>query len=122
VPKELQPNHKRTKKDGTGLHAKKAKTVQDVEQKLKLLEQKEKTTPSDNANDAAKSDDDEEVNYMFLVNLSFNVFNIVYCYQNDGEENMDDEMDDENDYGGNYFDNGEAYNEEDDNLDDGPVY
>ena len=34
----------------------------------------------------------------------------------------DDEMDDENDYGNNYFDNGEAFNEEDDNLDDGPVY
>lgn len=34
----------------------------------------------------------------------------------------DDEMDFENDYGNNYFDNGEAFNEEDDNLDDGPVY
>lgn len=31
----------------------------------------------------------------------------------------DQEMDEENDYGSNYFDNGENYNEEDDNLDEG---
>lgn len=31
-------------------------------------------------------------------------------------------MDEDNDYGMNYFDNGENYNDEDDNLDDGPTY
>lgn len=40
------------------------------------------------------------------------------------EEGRDQEMDDDIDYGNNYFDNGEGFNEEDDNLDDGdgPVY
>lgn len=37
-------------------------------------------------------------------------------------EDEQDEMDEDNDYGNSYFDNGDAYNEEDDNLDDGPVY
>lgn len=37
-------------------------------------------------------------------------------------EEQDEEMDEDNDYGNNYFDNGDAFNEEDDNLDDGPVY
>lgn len=31
-------------------------------------------------------------------------------------------MDEDNDYGFNYFDNGDDYNDEDDNLDDGPIY
>lgn len=38
------------------------------------------------------------------------------------EDEQDEEMDEDNDYGNSYFDNGDAYNEEDDNLDDGPVY
>lgn len=38
------------------------------------------------------------------------------------EEDEDEEMDDGTDYANNYFDNGEAYEEEDDNLDDGPIY
>ncbi|XP_075978635.1 RNA polymerase III subunit G [Anticarsia gemmatalis] len=46
---------------------------------------------------------------------------------NDDEEIEDEheeefEMDDGTDYANNYFDNGEDYDEEDDNLDDGPVY
>ncbi|XP_033236176.1 glutamic acid-rich protein-like isoform X1 [Drosophila pseudoobscura] len=39
----------------------------------------------------------------------------------DPEAALDHEMDDENDYGNSYFDNGEDYSEEDDNLSDGPV-
>lgn len=31
-------------------------------------------------------------------------------------------MDDDNDYDKNYFDNGESFQDEDDNCDDGPVY
>ena len=31
-------------------------------------------------------------------------------------------MDEGTDYANNYFDNGEGYDEEDDNLDDGPIY
>lgn len=41
------------------------------------------------------------------------------------EEGMaDQEMDDDIDYGNNYFDNGEGYNDDDDNLEegDGPIY
>ncbi|XP_075226361.1 RNA polymerase III subunit G [Lycorma delicatula] len=38
------------------------------------------------------------------------------------EEDLDEEMDDGTDYNLNYFDNGESYEDEDDNLDDGPIY
>lgn len=34
----------------------------------------------------------------------------------------DEDIDDGTDYANNYFDNGEAYEDEDDNLDDGPIY
>lgn len=34
----------------------------------------------------------------------------------------DEEMDDGTDYANNYFDNGEDYEDEDDNLEDGPIY
>lgn len=47
--------------------------------------------------------------------------------EEDAEEELeiqeeDEEMDDGTDYANNYFDNGEAYDDEDDNLDDGPIY
>ncbi|XP_014481097.1 PREDICTED: DNA-directed RNA polymerase III subunit RPC7-like isoform X1 [Dinoponera quadriceps] len=35
---------------------------------------------------------------------------------------VDEEMDDGTDYVNNYFDNGEAFDDEDDNLEDGPIY
>lgn len=38
------------------------------------------------------------------------------------EEEPDEEMDDGTDYANNYFDNGEGYEDEDDNLDDGPIF
>lgn len=38
------------------------------------------------------------------------------------DEQEDEEMDDGTDYANNYFDNGEEYEDEDDNLDDGPIY
>lgn len=38
------------------------------------------------------------------------------------DEDPDEEMDDGTDYAKNYFDNGEDYEDEDDNLDDGPSY
>lgn len=38
------------------------------------------------------------------------------------DEDLDEEMDDGTDYNLNYFDNGESYEDEDDNLDDGPTY
>ncbi|XP_050296255.1 DNA-directed RNA polymerase III subunit RPC7-like [Anthonomus grandis grandis] len=38
------------------------------------------------------------------------------------EDEEDEEMDDGTDYANNYFDNGEGYEDEDDNLDEGPIY
>lgn len=38
------------------------------------------------------------------------------------DEEQDEEMDEGTDYVNNYFDNGEEYEDEDDNLDDGPIY
>lgn len=41
----------------------------------------------------------------------------------EAEENEpDEEMDEGTDYANNYFDNGENYEDEDDNLDEGPIY
>lgn len=41
----------------------------------------------------------------------------------DMEDDLDEEMDEGTDYINSYFDNGESYlDEEDDNLDDGPIY
>ncbi|XP_066258878.1 DNA-directed RNA polymerase III subunit RPC7-like isoform X1 [Euwallacea similis] len=38
-----------------------------------------------------------------------------------GEE-VDEEMDEGTDYANNYFDNGDGYEEDDDNMDEGPIY
>lgn len=117
LPAELRPNFKRktTAANGTTT-SKKAKTrvtsVADgrsVEDKLKALEEKENGTAAKAAADGDTSmakkptDSDDEDDEL-------------------GQDEQDEEMDEENDYGNSYFDNGDAYNEEDDNLDDGPVY
>ncbi|XP_055627803.1 DNA-directed RNA polymerase III subunit RPC7 isoform X2 [Toxorhynchites rutilus septentrionalis] len=107
MPAELRPSYKRGKNAGTAAgstNAKRAK-VEDINAKLSALEQKESSgrnseVKKEKSNDSDDEKDDDELD----------------------EEVVDEEMDDENDYGNNYFDNGEAYNEEDDNLDDGPVY
>lgn len=55
----------------------------------------------------------------------FTVDNLLFwCsnFQESGEENHDMELDEENDYLSNYFETGESYLDEDDNLDDGPTY
>ncbi|EDV97001.1 DNA-directed RNA polymerase III subunit RPC7 isoform X1 [Drosophila grimshawi] len=77
-----------------------------IEDRLKQLEQKELKSSGDNENDEVKQESDSEHE----------------DEPEDPEAALDDEMDEENDYANDYFDNGEAYNEEDDNLDDGPVY
>lgn len=105
LPSELRPNYKRAKKDASKVNSKKLKPSETVTEKLKILEEKEKRE-GDKEVKVEKTDDneDEEKDDEEL------------------EEMEDEEMDDDNDYGNNYFDNGEAFNEEDDNLDDGPVY
>lgn len=114
MPPELKPNFKRTGAGTTKLGStakpalvRRIRPGLSVDEKLKLLEEKEKqgATPLDpkkiKKEPGDLEEDDEEMD-------------------EGGVE--DDEMDDENDYGNSYFDNGEAFNDEDDNLDDGPVY
>lgn len=62
---------------------------------------------------------------MQVEKISFVINHQVILYLQDDEERIEDhEMDEDLDYGNNYFDNGEGYNDEDDNLDegDGPIY
>lgn len=109
MPAELKPSFKRTKAssgaaNGGSKGAKKAKVV-DIDAKLNALEKTESFQDDADVKKEKRSDSDEEKDD-----------------EEQDEEMVDEEMDDENDYGNNYFDNGEGYNEEDDNLDDGPVY
>ncbi|KAH8327708.1 hypothetical protein KR074_011195 [Drosophila pseudoananassae] len=76
-----------------------------IEDRLKILEQKELKTGGVEEDEVKQESDSEQEEE-----------------QDDPEAAMDEEMDEENDYGNTYFDNGEAYNDDDDNLDDGPVY
>ncbi|KAL5281405.1 POLR3GL family protein [Megaselia abdita] len=101
MPNELAPQWKKRKtQDPITVSKRKKARSENIVAHLKSLEDQDK---SDEEPETAvkKNESDEEVEELL-------------------EE--DEEMDDENDYGENYFDNGEAYNEEDDNLDDGPVY
>ncbi|XP_017004293.3 DNA-directed RNA polymerase III subunit RPC7-like [Drosophila takahashii] len=76
-----------------------------IEDRLKVLEQKELKSGGGEQDEVKQESDSEQEEE-----------------QDDPEAAMDDEMDEDNDYGATYFDNGEAFNDEDDNLDDGPVY
>ncbi|KAH8395120.1 hypothetical protein KR215_010802 [Drosophila sulfurigaster] len=109
MPREL--NSTSRKRTAAELRPKQvAKKNKNIEDRLKQLEQKELKSGAgaggDNDNDEAKQESDSERE----------------DEQEDPEAALDDEMDEENDYANDYFDNGEAYNEEDDNMDDGPVY
>ena len=108
IPGELKPASKKRKaQDSKNVVNKKKKDV-DIELKLQELEKKETNQQSDveesdkNEGESEEKDADEHVE--------------------DEEEVVDEEMDDGTDYVNNYFDNGEGYDDEDDNLDDGPIY
>lgn len=101
MPAELQMANRKRKVDVKVKELKKVKAA-NIEDRLKQLEEKELNEDDKETGNKANSDSEQEME--------------------EDEEVQDDEMDDENDYGNSYFDNGEAYNEEDDNLDDGPVY
>lgn len=110
LPRELMPAAaKRKARDlKTAEKAKKLKII-DVDKKLQELEQKENTSKgkeSDVDEEANEDDEDKEQD------------------ENADDENgeADYEMDDETDYQNNYFDNGEEYGDEDDNIDNGPTY
>ncbi|XP_011298286.1 DNA-directed RNA polymerase III subunit RPC7-like [Fopius arisanus] len=105
-PKELKPGGRKRKAKKSQVEPKIKKEV-DVEKKLQELEKKEVTQKSDDEDekgdqDGEEKDGDEAVE--------------------DEEAEVDEEMDDGTDYVNNYFDNGEGYEDEDDNLDDGPIY
>ncbi|XP_035903398.1 DNA-directed RNA polymerase III subunit RPC7-like [Anopheles stephensi] len=106
MPAELRPSFKRMKAvPGTTTKAKRIRSADDIDAKLKALEQKESSSDHADVVKKEKSDSEDDKDG-----------------EDQEEELIDEEMDDDNDYGNNYFDNGEAYNDEDDNLDDGPVY
>ncbi|KAL7733246.1 hypothetical protein ACLKA6_004751 [Drosophila palustris] len=102
MPREL--NSTSRKRPAGELKPKQVAKKTNIEDRLKQLEQKELKSGGDNDNEEVKQESDSEHE------------------EEDPEAAADDEMDEENDYANDYFDNGEAYNEEDDNMDDGPVY
>lgn len=113
IPIELKPTSKRHKRsrdqDSKKVAAKKSKDM-DVESRLKELEKKENNQRSDHEEDGKgdeENDDDEKE---------------PEEHPEEEEEELDEEMDDGTDYVNSYFDNGEGFDDEDDNLDDGPVY
>lgn len=103
MPRELNTTSR--KRPATDARPKLLAKKTNIEDRLKLLEQKELKSGGDNENDEVKQESDSE-----------------HDDEEDPDAALDDEMDEENDYANDYFDNGEAYNEEEDNLDDGPVY
>jgi len=107
MPQELKPAV-RKRKTGKGVKevAKKKKEI-DINKKLQELEQKEDTQTSDVEEDEKNEEDGEDKDADEVP---------------EEEEEVDEEMDDGTDYVNNYFDNGEGFDEEEDNLDDGPVY
>lgn len=96
LPAELRPKvlAKRNKVNAV------SKNV-DIQETLFKLEKMESEGAEETKENEAAEDDEEELKL---------------------SEPEDEEMDDGTDYANNYFDNGEAYEDEEDNLDDGPVY
>jgi len=96
-PAELRPKMlaKRVKKKGG------VKKDINIEEKLKALEKQEesKNAPPTKEDEPLEEDEDAEP-----------------------DEEQDEEMDDGTDYANNYFDNGEGYDDDDDNMDEGPIY
>lgn len=125
MPAELKPNWKR--KAQAKNSSSKVRKVVDIEERLKELEQKEKNRKDDDE-PQVKDGDKESENVVFLRQYCSdddsidNSTTLFVDFQDEGEENLDDELDDENDYLASYFENGDAYLDEDDNLDDGPTY
>lgn len=127
MPAELKPNWKR--KAQAKNNSSKIQKVVDIEERLKELEQKEKSR-KDEDEPTVKDEDKETENVIYSIipsNIEYIVFVtgqflLIFNFQESGEENLDMELDDENDYLANYFETGESYLDEDDNLDDGPTY
>ncbi|XP_017072082.1 DNA-directed RNA polymerase III subunit RPC7-like [Drosophila eugracilis] len=103
MPQEL--NISSRKRRGADVRPKLLAKKTNIEDRLKVLEQKELKSGGGEQDENKQGSDSEQEEE-----------------QDDPEAALDDEMDEDNDYGATYFDNGEAFNDEDDNLDDGPVY
>ncbi|KAL2715095.1 hypothetical protein V1478_014793 [Vespula squamosa] len=109
VPSELKPSLRRQKSQATIQPKKKQKTV-DIESKLQELEKKETNQQGDvQEEEEEKADEEAEEKETDEV-------------VEDEEEELDEEMDEGTDYVNSYFDNGEGYDDEEDNMDDGPIY
>lgn len=103
MPSELRPQAKSVTRI---VRKRKLDDASEIAKKLQNLEKKETREVDENINqtngEELKNDDDDE--------------------ELEDEQEQEYELDDGTDYANNYFDNGEDYEEEDDNLDDGPVY
>ncbi|XP_001607617.1 DNA-directed RNA polymerase III subunit RPC7-like [Nasonia vitripennis] len=109
MPAELKPQVKKRKGDKTQKNAKKKKKDIDIESKLQELEKKETTANQSDAEEGDKDDDEsEDKDVEDKVELE--------------EEEIDEEMDEGTDYVNNYFDNGENYEDDEENLDDGAIF
>ncbi|XP_076751448.1 RNA polymerase III subunit G [Xylocopa sonorina] len=106
MPAELKPQPRKRKGPKIEKVEKKQKNV-DVETKLQELEKKESSQQSDVEEEEKEEEETEEKDDE---------------HAEEEEEEVDEEMDEGTDYVNNYFDNGEGYEDEDDNLDDGPIY
>ncbi|KAG5673735.1 hypothetical protein PVAND_003755 [Polypedilum vanderplanki] len=105
MPAELnyQSNPKKRKDIAPALKSSKKRII-DVEKRLEVLEKKE-------ANEKEEDEESEKPN------------NDSDAEAENQEDIEDPELDDETDYHNNYFDNGDNfYADEDDALDDGPIY
>ena len=108
LPAELKRQERKRKGDKTkGPKSKKKAKEVDVDAKLSELENKETNQQSDTEEEDKNDEDTEEKD----------VENIE-----DQEEEADEEMDEGTDYVNSYFDNGEDYEDNDENLDDGPIF
>ncbi|XP_017888979.1 DNA-directed RNA polymerase III subunit RPC7-like [Ceratina calcarata] len=103
MPAELKPRSRKRKGPKLDKSEKKQKNI-DPEIKLQELEKKESSQQSDAEEEEEEAEEKGEE------------------HPEVEEEEMDEEMDEGTDYVNNYFDNGEGYDDEDDNLDDGPIY
>ncbi|XP_068618264.1 DNA-directed RNA polymerase III subunit RPC7-like [Battus philenor] len=107
MPAELRPQANRIrmttrkrKLDDANLLTKKLQTLE----KKETLDENDDTTENKDDETVKKENDNEDEEEL------------------EDEEEQEYEIDEGTDYANNYFDNGEDYDDEDDNLDDGPVY
>ncbi|CAG9561109.1 unnamed protein product [Danaus chrysippus] len=105
IPPELRPNAGRSR---VSVKKRKLDDPKEIAKRLQTLEKKEiqdtSTEDMETNEDEVKKETEENDEEL------------------EDEHEQEEEIDDGTDYANNYFDNGEDYEDEDDNLDDGPVY